>query len=129
MTTKNKHSRIIKLLFISVLIILVCLFFTFNPVKEPFFPRCPFLLLTGWQCPGCGSQRAIHCLLHFDLAQAFSYNQLLVISIPYLLIGTYLTYFNKQNKYTKLRRILYGKEAIYLILLIIGLFFVLRNLL
>lgn len=125
----NKQIRVKKTLFISIFITLVCLLFIFNPIKDQFFPRCPFLMLTGWQCPGCGSQRAIHCLLHFDLAQAFRFNQLLIISIPYLLLGIYLTYFNKQNKHVQLRKALYGKEAIYLILFIIAIFFLARNLL
>ena len=26
----------------------------FDPSVSAFFPKCPFLLLTGLQCPGCG---------------------------------------------------------------------------
>lgn len=60
-------------------------YYAFDPATTP-FPRCPFLTLTGWQCPGCGSQRAIHSLLHFDLVAAWRYNALLVASIPYVLL-------------------------------------------
>ena len=35
-------------------------------------------------CPGCGSQRALHSLLHLHLADALRYNALLVLSIPYI---------------------------------------------
>src|SRR5437762_10353071 len=43
----------------------VFLFF-FNPAApaNQWFPKCPFLLLTGYQCPGCGSTRACYQLLH-----------------------------------------------------------------
>ena len=34
------------------------------------YPTCPFLAITGWYCPGCGSLRAVHDLLHGDLAGA-----------------------------------------------------------
>lgn len=67
---------------IVLLIVLGTIYFVFNPSKTALFPQCPFLLLTGFRCPGCGSQRAIHSLLHLDVVQAFSYNALLVSSIP-----------------------------------------------
>lgn len=42
--------------------------------------------MTGLQCPGCGSQRAIHALLHGDIISAWRFNALLVISIPVLAV-------------------------------------------
>lgn len=56
----------------------------FDPSKYP-FPRCPFLVLTGLQCPGCGTQRALHQLLHFHVGEAFRYNAMMVMAIPLLL--------------------------------------------
>lgn len=49
------------------------------------YPACPFHWATGWQCPGCGSQRAMHDLLHLRVAEAFGHNALLVLSLPVLL--------------------------------------------
>lgn len=57
--------------------------FAFDPAAWAFFPRCPFHLLTGLLCPGCGSQRALHALLHLDLAGAARHNALLVASLPF----------------------------------------------
>ncbi len=54
----------------------------FNPADNGFFPKCPFLALTGLKCPGCGSQRAIHALLHADIGAAFRHNALLTASLP-----------------------------------------------
>lgn len=51
---------------------------------EAGFPRCPFLTLTGWQCPGCGSQRAAHALLHGRLGEAWGYNAVMVCVLPLL---------------------------------------------
>jgi hypothetical protein len=62
------------------------IYYMYDPVSSPFFPKCPFLLATGLKCPGCGSQRAIHALLHLNIGSAFAYNTLLVCSIPYLLL-------------------------------------------
>lgn len=47
-------------------------------------PPCPFHALTGWYCPGCGSTRALHALLHGDLSQALAMNPLLVAALPVL---------------------------------------------
>jgi hypothetical protein len=71
---------------VFILIALSVVYYLFNPAKYGFFPRCPFYVLTGFDCPGCGSQRAIYCLLHGNLMDAINYNVLLVISIPFLLI-------------------------------------------
>ncbi len=37
-------------------------------------PPCPFHLLTGFNCPGCGTTRMVQALLEGELGQAFSYN-------------------------------------------------------
>lgn len=41
------------------------------------FPACPFYQLTGLFCTGCGSQRALHDLLHLDLGSSLGHNLLL----------------------------------------------------
>ena len=57
----------------------------FDPnAADSVLPPCPFLALTGWLCPGCGSTRALHALLHGDLGQALAMNPLLVVSMPLL---------------------------------------------
>lgn len=54
-----------------------------DPVKYVLMPKCPLKMLTGLSCPGCGIQRAIHALLHGDVAGAVKYNFFLVYSGPY----------------------------------------------
>lgn len=39
-------------------------FFAFDPATTAWLPSCPFHALTGWWCPGCGTTRAAHALLH-----------------------------------------------------------------
>ena len=56
--------------------------FWFDPSRSPFYPTCQFHRLTGLQCPGCGSLRALHQLLHGRLAAAFHFNALLVVALP-----------------------------------------------
>jgi len=40
-------------------------------------PECPLHRLTGLYCAGCGGTRAIHALLHGDVAACFRLNPLL----------------------------------------------------
>lgn len=49
-------------------------------------PPCPLRTLTGLYCPGCGSTRALHDLLHGDIAGALAMNPLLVVALPVLLL-------------------------------------------
>ena len=44
-------------------------------------PPCPSLWLTGLFCPGCGTTRALHALLHGDLKLAMAMNPLMVLSL------------------------------------------------
>ncbi|MFN8258793.1 MAG: DUF2752 domain-containing protein [Bacteroidales bacterium] len=117
------------LLLIAVLVFYF-IFSRFNPYQDKFFPKCIFLSITGYKCPGCGSQRAIHYLFNFDIASAFKENQLLVISIPYLILGFYFdTIKVKTEKQLKIRRFLFGRNAIFIVFTIIICFWILRNLL
>lgn len=59
--------------------------FAFDPATSRAFPFCPVHALTGLHCPGCGSLRAAHRLLHGDVAGAMSMNPLMVIALPLLL--------------------------------------------
>lgn len=44
-------------------------------------PPCPLRALTGLYCPGCGSTRCLHALVHLDLAGALAMNPLLVLAL------------------------------------------------
>jgi|SRR5688572_3613801 len=61
--------------------------FIFEPGKSGFFPGCPFRFLTGFTCPGCGTARALHQILHGHLDTAFTLNPLLLIAIPFALFA------------------------------------------
>lgn len=60
---------------------LVFLYF-WNPSEISSFPKCPFFAITGYQCPGCGTLRGIHALLHFRIADAWGHNPFMIVSIP-----------------------------------------------
>jgi len=62
--------------------------YRFDPAKVHVYPRCVFHTLTGLQCPGCGTTRALHHLLHGDVAGAFHLNAMLFVAVPFGVIAT-----------------------------------------
>ncbi|HTT22370.1 MAG TPA: DUF2752 domain-containing protein [Candidatus Sulfotelmatobacter sp.] len=65
----------------------VVLLWLFDPAHSHIFPPCPVHYFTGLYCPGCGSLRAIHALLHGDLRQAWAMNALTVTMLPLIAYG------------------------------------------
>jgi hypothetical protein len=57
--------------------------YLFDPSRFSFYPTCTLYRTTGILCPGCGSLRAMHQLLHGHLAEALRFNALLVCSLPF----------------------------------------------
>lgn len=62
------------------------IYYSFDPTIVKWMPKCPFQLLTGFDCPACGNQRALHALLHGRVLEAFLFNPFLFISLPYLFL-------------------------------------------
>jgi uncharacterized protein DUF2752 len=81
------YRRSTVLAFWSLLIAGAAYLFVFEPGKSGFFPPCPFRFLTGFQCPGCGSTRALHQILHGHFEAAFMLNPLLMVGIPFMLFA------------------------------------------
>lgn len=79
-------------------LLLIVLLYRFDPADSNAFPPCPFHKLTGFYCPGCGSLRAVHQIIHGNIIAAFRLNPLAMILAPFLmyafirqLTGTLLT--------------------------------------
>jgi hypothetical protein len=110
-------------------ILALVVYYFLDPGQNELFPRCPFYSCTGLKCPGCGSQRALHALLHFRIGQAFAENPLLVISIPYLLFSLFLFLIKRKGKALLFwESILFQGAASKVVLIIVLSFFLLRNL-
>jgi hypothetical protein len=69
-----------------VILAILSFVYAFNPQQSSLFPPCPSKTLTGLNCPGCGSTRALHHLLHGRVLDALGKNPLMVISIPFLIL-------------------------------------------
>lgn len=121
--------KIFKIALISV----ICggffiVYFFYNPSHSSFFLPCPFHSITGLYCPGCGSQRAIHLLLHGDIAGAFRFNPLMVLTLPILIYGLGITVANWVFGTHYRFKLFYSKLFIYGYFGLAVLYWIVRNL-
>lgn len=70
--------------FLLVLLVLVFV----DPRTARLAPVCPLHYATGLHCPGCGTGRALHALVHGDVVRALRMNALAVAAIPVFLVLT-----------------------------------------
>ena len=122
----TRNSRLIIYIAGAAALAALALLYAFIDPSQHFFPRCVILSLTGYQCPGCGSQRAVHALLTGDLATAWRMNAFLVASIP--LIVLMLVSAARKHKNPRLYNALNSTLAIILWTVAIILWTVVRNL-
>ncbi len=103
--------------------------YQFDPNLSKFAPKCSFYYFTGLYCPGCGSQRALHALLHGHLSTAFAFNPLLLLMLPYLLLGILVNIYTYLTGIQVRWPIFYNRYIIWIIFGIIAIFWILRNIL
>lgn len=60
-----------------------------DPNQPGHYPTCPFLMITGYHCLGCGTLRMLHALAYGEVADAASFNLLALAVLP-LLVFWYL---------------------------------------
>ncbi len=75
-------------------------YYTVDPTEGGL--KCTFRLITGYDCPGCGSQRAFHALLHGDIARAWSFNPMVFFAVP--LAAYYLVVEAGRRRWPRLHR-------------------------
>ena len=112
-------------LLITILALAV-LFFVLDPAKNVIFPKCAFHSLTGYYCPGCGSQRAIHSLLHLNFAGVIS-NNFLFLPAVLLILYHYVHPLANRKFNWRLPNIFYLKSTPWVIFTVILFFWLLRN--
>lgn len=55
--------------------------------------QCPFKFATGWNCPGCGSSRALNALSQGEWLRAFSLNPFLFFIFSVFAGGIFYLFF------------------------------------
>lgn len=87
---------ILGVLAVMLVVLVAVVYFVFDPSQMQLFPKCSFLALTGWKCPGCGGQRMLHALLHGDIVGAFRYNAYVMTVFPLLGLMFLLEHFRER---------------------------------
>ena len=92
------------------------------------FPKCFFYVLTGYKCPGCGMQRALHQLLNGNLAESVRQNALIYFAIPYVVVMSVAKKSAAfKEKFPRLSLFFNGYRSTLLVAVMVLAFWVLRN--
>ena len=62
----------------------LALAYAVDPRTPGNYPPCLLVFFTGCYCPGCGTLRALHTLMHGNLRAALGHNLLSVTLLPFL---------------------------------------------
>ena len=107
-----------------ILLTIGILYFVFISLTNIGIP-CPFRLVMGLQCPGCGISRMLAALVRLDFVAAFRYNPVILLTSPILLfafIRSDIDYIRTGTSSIDRYRVLWIAELV--ILLVFG---VIRN--
>lgn len=114
-----------KILYLVLSIILLIAYLLLSE-KFHLYLKCPIFEITGFYCPGCGITRMLRSLLKLDLYQAFRYNPLIFIMLPFIIIlfinNLYSEYKNKKSWINKIPQYIW-----YIIIVILIIYGILRN--
>ena len=112
-------------LIITAALLMGAVYLLFDPAETEWMPKCPVHTLTGFDCPGCGTQRALHALLHGDLAATFRANALLVLFIPLITVMG-ISELNR-SRWPRLYKFMVSPVTIYSLLGIVAVWTIVRN--
>ena len=105
----------------------VAVLYLFSPYDSGLYPTCPFKALTNLHCPGCGTLRGLHELFHGQLGTAFGLNPLMVLSLPFIAYSI-IKYIAAGILGRTERKIFIPSALIWSLLVVIILFWIMRNL-
>lgn len=119
------RRSLVIVLAVALLLVFGFIYYALDPSQSGIFPRCPILELTGYKCPGCGSQRAIHALLHGDVLGAFRYNAMLLVAVPWIALCLFAE--SRRTRNPRLYMRLNAPLLCWLFLAFVLLWWLLRN--
>jgi hypothetical protein len=117
-------QRSLKIVLFATAVLALLLIYFFFDARKGGFPECPFHLLTGWFCPGCGSQRALSSLLHGNVLDAMHNNILMVVFLPLFL---YSAFVNLRYAGTRKMKLWYDPFFVKIVLVTVICFWMIRN--
>lgn len=122
MSKTTKRALIITIVVVGLII----LYGIFDPAASIIAPKCLFKTLTGYDCPSCGGQRALHALLNGEVGRAFMLNPFLFVVAPLIITIAYSS-FSKSKLAQHLKPIVQSTTAIGIYLFLYFGWWILRN--
>lgn len=92
--------------------------------KYSIYIPCIFHKITGLYCPGCGITRMLISIINLNYYQAFRYNPLMFILLPFFIIYYILYYIY----WLKNKKLVINNKIWYTLLIIIIFYGIIRNL-
>ena len=121
------RSKRIGLLLLAVAVAVLAVGYYFvDPAQSVWVPKCPFRLLTGFDCPACGNQRALHALLHGEWLAALRFNPFVLLSLPYLAAVVYTSCAHGERA-LRLRPLVQHPTVVRCYLVLVLVWWVVRN--
>ena len=109
---------------ITIIFLILLISYLYLGNKLNVYINCPIKEITGLYCPGCGITRMLQAILQLNFYQAFRYNPLLFISLPFFIFFTIEGIITKKDPlYNKIP----NKKLITIIIIFI-IYGILRNL-
>ena len=109
-----------------LIIITALIFYLILGEHFDFFLKCPIRSIFHLYCPGCGSTRMLKSFLHGNIYQAFRFNPLLFIAIPFYIVYLLLNLWTEKKGKISLTKKLEPNIWYFLIFLFIT-YGILRN--
>lgn len=119
--------KVISFVFVSFIFGLLSAYYYnfFSPTEENLY-SCTIKNLTGYDCPGCGGQRAFYYFLHGDFVNSFKMNPLFVFILGIVFYYLYVIIYNFLSN-ENIESFLNSKLFIFIFLIGIVLFGIFRN--
>lgn len=112
--------------FVVLVVILAVIYYFVDPMEVRWMPKCIWKMATGTDCPGCGSQRMAHALMHGDLRGAWCANAYALCMLPLIGFMVWLDFF--RERHPRLYRRVYAPVAVWMLGASVFVWWVARNL-
>lgn len=117
--------KVMAIAIVMLLVILASVYYFFDPFEVGWMPRCLWKVLTDTDCPGCGSQRMVHALMHGDIIAAWHANAYALCMIPVIIFLFWLEF--TRERHPKLYARVHTPTVITLLVVSVMGWWVLRN--
>lgn len=127
MAIAKRYRYVIYAVMSAILVVITAYMYYLNdPSFSPLAPKCFVRQLTGYDCPSCGVQRAIHSLLHLDVERAFWLNPFIFVVAPYIVL-LILTSICRGKRWSIVRQWIHNRYMTYLYIVLFFLWWIIRN--